>query len=344
MKNTTIALHYFNPETDYALACGRKHYNPPKKIALFKREMRLFPATFARKGDYIVVDDAVESNSDSNPYSDAIAGNGLTIVTLKELPSVIAGLGRENVEFKPWGWNHSLLHKMLDAGIPTPLLKTEAEIDKLRELSHRRTSIIMQRSLSQSLAGINVPVATECCDVETAMKFLLQEGDAYFKLPWSSSGRGVIHAADMSHDKVEEWISGAIRKQGSVLAEKAFKRSGDFATEWECKNGEAIFLGLSLFKTSSSGRYSGNVAASQETICNALCRLTPFWNDNIIAAQKRVLDVIIAPYYSGPAGIDMLSTDDGRLNPLVEINLRQTMGMAAICSWHNQHQHANQLT
>lgn len=309
---------------------------------MFKREMQLFPATFAKKGDYIVVDEAVESNS--NPYYEATAGKSLTIVTLKELPAAIAGLGRENVEFRPWGWNHSLLHKMLDAGIPVSLLKTEAEIDKLRELSHRRTAIVMQRSLSQSLAGVNVAVATECSDVETAMKFLHQEGDAYFKMPWSSSGRGVIHAADMSHDKVEEWISGAIRKQGSVLAEKAFKRSGDFATEWECKNGAARFLGLSLFKTSPTGRYSGNVEASQETIWNTLCRLSPLWNDSVIEAQKRALDEIIAPYYTGPAGIDMLSTDDGRLNPLVEINLRQTMGMAAICAWHNQHQHANQHT
>ena len=340
MKDSTIALHYFNPETDYALANGRKHYNPPKKIAMLKHEMQLFPATFAKNGDYIIVDDAAGCNSNSNPNSEAVAAKALNIVSLKEIPEIISDLRPENVEFKPWGWNHSLLHTMLGLGMPLSLLKTEDEIDKLRELSHRRTSIGMQMLLSDVLDEIEVPVALECNDTDSAMFFLRQEGDAYFKMPWSSSGRGVIHASEIGHKKAEEWISGAIRKQGSVLAEKAFKRTGDFATEWECKNGEAHFLGLSLFHTTSSGRYSGNVLEPQETIWDNISRLTPFWSGRVVEAQKKALDVMIAPYYSGPAGIDMLSTQSGGLNPLVEINLRQTMGMAALFSWNQRYRHA----
>ena len=38
----------------------------------------------------------------------------------------------------------------------------------------------------------------------------------------------------------------------------------------------------------------------------------------------------IAPHYDGPLGIDMIITTDHRLHPLIEINLRTTMGMAAL--------------
>lgn len=339
MKDSTITLHYFNPETDYALACGRKHYNPPKKISTLKRRMQLFPATFAKHGDFIMVDDPAGHIPDSIPYSEAVACKDLSVISLKDIPSLFRSMRPENMDFKPWGWNHSLLHLMLSLGMPTSLLKSEAEIDTLRKLSHRRTSITLQLFLSEALDGIDVPVATECADTESAMDFLAHEGDAFFKMPWSSSGRGVIHASEYGYKKTKEWVAGAIRKQGSVLAEKAFNRSGDFASEWVCKNGKALFLGLSLFHTTPSGRYSGNVMTSQDNIWHTLCQLSPFWNQNVIDAQKKALDVAIAPHYSGPVGIDMLSTGSGELNPLVEINLRQTMGMAAIISWNNTHQH-----
>lgn len=330
MKDSTIALHYFNPETDYALACGKKHYNPPKRVAMLKRDMQLFPATFASHGDCIVVDDTVP---DASPYREEIEEKHLRIVALRELPHAISEIGQENLEMRPWGWNHSLLRTLLESGIPSSMLKTEDEIDSLRELSHRRTSVRMQLFLSTLLEGIDVPVATECIDIGSAMRFLDENGDAYFKMPWSSSGRGVVHAGDIGSVKLEEWISGAIRKQGSVLAEKAFVRSGDFATEWECRNGTSRFLGLSLFHTSPSGRYSGNVVESQEILWDRISRLSPYWNLDIIKAQKKALDDIIAPHYSGPAGIDMFATASGELNPLVEINLRQTMGMAAMLSY-----------
>ena len=49
--------------------------------------------------------------------------------------------------------------------------------------------------------------------------------------------------------------------------------------------------------------------------------------DHVLAA----LDVIIAPHYKGPLGVDMMIYRDGNkglaVNPCVEVNLRMTMGM-----------------
>ena len=111
-----------------------------------------------------------------------------------------------------------------------------------------------------------MPFATEIFSVEEAFQYLDEHGDAYFKMPWSSSGRGVAAASSMSREKLCQWIAGAIRRQGSILAEKAFDRILDFATEWESVNGKAYLIGYSVFKTSAGGRYGGNLEESQESL------------------------------------------------------------------------------
>ena len=47
----------------------------------------------------------------------------------------------------------------------------------------------------------------------------------------------------------------------------------------------------------------------------------------MIELQRDAIAEVVAPGYSGPLGIDMLATGDGRINPCVEMNLRMTMGM-----------------
>ena len=68
---------------------------------------------------------------------------------------------------------------------------------------------------------------------------------------------------------------------------------------------------------------------SQQEINSYIFSLSPFWDEKIIDAQREALMEIIAPFYDGPAGIDMFSTTGNHINPCVEINLRQTMGLAA---------------
>lgn len=56
----------------------------------------------------------------------------------------------------------------------------------------------------------------------------------------------------------------------------------------------------------------------------------------MIESQRLAIDSLIAPHYNGPVGIDMFSTVEGDLNPCVEINLRLTMGLAALWKWNDK--------
>ncbi len=341
-------IFIFNPETDYALALGRARYNPPARIVALRKKLQLTHAKIASPGDVIVVDD--DFKPEAFPDREAIAEirkKGIITATLTDLPEIMSAATAHSLRIVPWGWNHSLRAHLQVNGIDDKLLKTNEQIDRIRQLSHRSTTIPFQKHLQDSLPHLNVPLAKEFHDLKEALIFSKQPGGVYFKAPWSSSGRGILYyqhnlspvtsnisteakKANLSEKKLSEWISGFIRRQGSVMGERAFNRKADFATEWWIADANASFMGLSLFNTSSEGRYLGNSNLSQEDIDSFLCSISSDWTPKVIEAQKSALESLISSSYSGPVGIDMLIDTSGLLNPCVEINLRLTMGMIAL--------------
>lgn len=326
-----MTIHIFNPETDYALALGRKQYSPPASIVNLRKKMALTPAKFATENDVILLlDDISDKELSQTQEFETLKRKGLRVVRINELNRFISNVAEgEDIEIRPWGWNHSLRRILINAGIKPVLLKSEKEIDSLRMLAHRHTTIPFQEKLSSLLPDLQIPLPHEFISITEALEFASKHPVVYFKAPWSSSGRGVVCSSQLSMQEIESWIKGCLRRQGSVMGEIGFDRSADFATEWTCHKGNVEFVGLSLFKTSSTGKYLGNEIMSQHEINSYISALSPLWDKKIIDAQREALMEIIAPFYDGPAGIDMFLTLDNHLNPCVEINLRQTMGLAA---------------
>lgn len=305
-----MVIHIFNPDTDYALASGSYSYNPPKSVVQLADRMALFPACYAAEDDAVVA------------YSD-----------IPQIKSLLDD--RDIPDIRPWGWNHTIRRRLLKAGVPPEALPSPEWIDALRRMSHRRTTIKANIMINDDLteAGCDSrhisPIPMEFSDPEEAIEWLRKAGKAYFKAPWSSSGRGVLFTEGMDEERINQWIRGIIGRQGSVMAEFAAERSLDFATEWTMFDGEATFEGYSLFETSHRGKYHGNSNLTQDEILDRIKEVAPDFNTVWIAAQKRMLENLI-PEYDGPLGIDMLATSDGAIRSCVEINLRMTMGYAKI--------------
>ena len=140
---------------------------------------------------------------------------------------------------------------------------------------------------------------------------------------------------DLEKRHIEPWLRGIIRSQGSVMGETAYDRILDFATEWECKDGKALFIGVSTFTTSDRGKYKSNIVAPQENIVSFILQQIDIHGkgnnlSEIIKRQSLLLENYVAPFYDGPLGIDMLVTSERNIHPCVEINLRDTMGRVAI--------------
>ncbi len=306
-------LFIFNPETDFALAVGEAAYTPPRQVEKMKRQMTLLPALLGSSADYVVATD--NNDSDMLFAAELILKKGIRIITAAEIKTIISPVPT------PWGWDNNIRKWFLKNGVDESLLPTTEFIEARKRLSHRRSSIAFLKAMGE------YTTPEEFFSPEEALQRCHELGNTCLKMPWSSSGKGIIFTSHTSQELIDKWIRGTIKRQGSVIIEKEYDKDFDFASEWILEKGNAHFEGLSIFKT-KYGRYQGNLCASQSTIRDIIKR----HNVDIIQilnSQKETLEKLIAADYEGPVGIDMFTTHEGYVNPCVEINMRMTMGFIA---------------
>lgn len=320
-------LHIFNPDTDFALAAKSDFYTPPSKVEELCRRQALFPVEYASSGDAILILPGREGVlSEKKEAVEACRRRNVEIVVANH-----EAFQRDWSDYQafPWGWNR-VIRRFLEDKMPSLNgIPSEEEVAGIKKLSHRRTTIeFHKRSIYMHKVGIEPP--EEYFTIEKAMMMYEQHGDIFFKAPWSSSGRGIIRTLELEPRHVEPWVRGIISKQGSVLGEIALPKRLDCATEWYSTESGVVFSGFSVFTASRRGKYHGNINASQDELATIIRNASPDFGDNILEEQRNILNQLIAPYYRGPLGIDMLITEDGRINLCIEINLRMTMGLCRI--------------
>jgi hypothetical protein len=133
---------------------------------------------------------------------------------------------------------------------------------------------------------------------------------------------------------LEGWLRGVLARQGSVMVEPYYNKLKDFGMEFEaCADGSIKYCGLSLFHT-ANGAYTGNIVATEKWKREAMSRyLSTALIDQVREHICHYLEDILQGRYQGSLGVDMMviGADDGfLLHPCVEINLRRTMGHAAL--------------
>lgn len=315
-------IHVFNPETEYALACGDAHYTPPASVVRLRRENCLLPALWAAPGDAILLSDRMSDDElTALPYHDVLVDKRMRLLRHGE---TLASFDRPAI--RPWGWNASLCYRLRRMGVAAQSIPAKAEIDAIRCLAHRRFTrrMLMHIGMDAEL----LPV--EFDDADAALEWCGRNIGGYLKAPWSSSGRGIFRVLEAGGEDLQGWIRGVIRRQGTLVAEIGWDRIADFATEWWLHAGRVRFMGYSLFEVDAHSQYRRNLPLSQQEIYDTLCALG--WSDDILALQMSALEELVAPRYSGPLGIDCLADLHGRINPCVEMNVRMTMGLAHILS------------
>ena len=316
-------LCIFNPDHDLALAHGSTHYVSPTSAVKFAADAALLPL-------WLFDDAQVFTTALSLPdaFRDVAGCCGV--------PLQVAGSWHEAAtcdRILPWGWNHNLARHLQKQGIPTALLPTDQQLEKIRELSHRRLSRQAMQFLRERLSDTaERPLpATELVTIEEVEHFVAQHGEVVLKMPWSGSGRGLrlIKGTMTTHQR--GWAAHSIRKYGCVMGELYYIVVQDFAMEFDLSQSPS-FCGYSLF-TTRHGVYQENLLLSDEMIEQ---RLSAYVKLPLIHVVREVLEEFltlhIVPYYQGIVGVDMfVYQKDGKyyLHPAVELNLRLTMGWAA---------------
>ena len=308
-------LLLFNPEHDYALADNQPQYVTLRSAAQFAYDCAPFM-------QYLTEDEAVVLDA-YRPFGKEFQKNFTPLEGAERITKVT-----------PWGWDAAAVYQLRRIGIPDTLLPTDVQLSELRELAHRRTTIAAMEFLHDKHPhpeGLPMPplFLTELQQVED---FVKRTPDVIFKSPYSGNGRGHLYAHGTTNPTLLRQCGGVLKRQGGLIAERMYTVVQDFAMEFECRNGEVIFRGYSLFKTEHYG-YGGNLLMPDSEILRTLSRYVD--TEELAAVQSLVSDFLqqeIAPHYNGDAGVDMfVYQEEGtyKLHPFVEVNLRKTMGLAA---------------
>lgn len=304
----------FNPENDIALGAGKTCFTPPKAAVAMARAGATLPWWFGDEGDYLLLPD---DNLRRQWFEEVTARFG-------KGPSPVTSLKDVDIrELSPWGHSAYTARLFQKHGAPSSLVNTEMERSEFyRSLSHRRTALNVLRSLGSDTSA-------EAFSLEDVRQFAARFPDFYVKAPWSSSGRGVFRSKDISESQVE----GIMRRQGSVMLEKAYDGTQDFAMLFMAHGEKIEFHGYSVFFTGGTA-YGGNILASDVEI---ECRLSELAGAARVAQVREEIataltETVAAPGYEGPLGVDMLvyKSDNGlEIAPCIEVNLRYTMGFVA---------------
>lgn len=307
-----MKLHLFNPDNDLSLAADLEYYTPAKAAVALRRSGSLLPWLWAGEGDMILV------------AEDMLPG-ALEWCERKQLPVKPVAISPGRVEATPWGWSKAARRTFLNAGVAPECLPDDSRLDAWRTLSHRRSTISVHNML-----GLTPPVevfsAAEALDEVSRLG-----GRAMVKLPWSSSGRGVWPTIGVAQSKFMTRVSGEISHAGSVMIEPLRDKINDFAALYTVCSGMPQFVGLSLFNTSSAGAYSGNIVLPDNKISKYLgVDATAIASD----VAECLVGLLEGSGYNGMLGVDMMTYRDEcggiKVEPCVEINLRATMGFAAL--------------
>ena len=311
-------LHIFNPEHDIALASNLANFTAPHAGRQLRMDLGFLPAIWAKEGDYVLVDNVEH------------AGKACRRVTRQAGKSLFADVSPKDIDgISVWGWDKALKAQLKRKGCDPSLLPSDAYLEHIRQLSHRRTSARLLPLLQMERT---VGEAYECTKPEEVEALLQKYGQIVLKAPWSSSGRGVRFCENEKGEmRNEKWMRNVISRQGSIMVEPYYDKIKDFGMEFSADGqGHIRYEGLSLFHT-VNGAYVGNILATERAKQEMLSRYIP--DDFIGCIQEKITSLLDLGDYAGPFGVDMMivkSPSGFLLHPCVEINLRRTMGHVAL--------------
>lgn len=309
-----MTLYIFNPEHDYALANNEPHFVPPASAVKFAHDCAPFLRHIVSEDGFIYL-----------PYADAEPFLSLQGQKLATLPEPVSRI-------QPWGWNPLVARQCKDL-LGDKFQADGAKLSNIRALAHRRKTIEAHHFLQQALPDMALPeAAQELFSTDEMQQYVADHRNVIFKSPYSGNGRGHLYAHGECSPTLLRQGGGVIRRQGSILAEPLYEVVQDFAMEFRCQNGQVVFSGYSLFSTRHYG-YAGNLLMKDDKIEKTLSQWIPETVLHLLQnALTQYIEQHIAPQYDGCLGVDMFIYQQDfeyKLNPMVEMNLRMTMGMAA---------------
>jgi hypothetical protein len=337
-------LHLFNPGHEMEILYSKSHYTLPCTVQRMTSDLELLPIWYAGPGTFTLVRNNRASQfiaSLPKEFKQNFSSPMILNPMMKELYKR-KKLGMKSnlppIEAVGWGLSPrciSIFNELKQAGLDIAIPEWNEE---LTALTKRQTGAIALEKL-QEIFPVTPKIAIPqfFSDIESVEEYVKKNTPPYvIKTPLSSSGRGLYWLYENELDKrATGWINGALKKQEAVSIEPALTKVLDFAAEFYADGtGEIEYAGLSIFET-QRGQFIGCMLGSQDILMNQLSEYISREDFMLLVEHVRlVLKGICGATYKGYMGVDMMiyKTSDGHygIHPFVELNLRYTIGVAAM--------------
>jgi len=328
-RGRTPVVHWFNPNAEgHAMAPG---YQPDKTARALEEDLEMLIAGWSRKDDV-----ALLRRPPSREHLAELKRAGFElpeIATMEELA------GRRLGGLRPWAWSPDASSALAGlAGGVAPSVPWQGREALPREWFSKEIGIRLEERLGCP------EIATLCRDEESALAavrdHLAGGGQALVKAAFSHAGRGHRRInRDSPEGATRAWLRNSLAAHGCVTVEAWRERVLDFSALYEmAADGRVALVGLTRMENDAAGRFLGT-------------RVSPKWASLLepeVAAflhreagvmewyQEKIPAVLggLLPGYRGPLGVDAmvhrLACGALALKPVVELNVRMTMGRVAL--------------
>ena len=333
-----MKLFYFNPEHDLALANNHPNFVAPASARKMAADLRLLPLWWAEAGDSVLTD---EMTAVAGGFWPERLQEQLERVRLLTVREAVAEPGIRSIV--PWGWNRMTASRMKQWGFAPELIPDDSHLTEWRRLSGRETAVVVLQELHKAFAGDRSQTGRVLCgesrycrtehEIETELS---RYPNTILKAPWSGSGKGLRLGKGCYGPPLSGWCKRVLHDQGGVVVEPYYDKVADFAFEYLSDGaGTLAYAGLSVFRTTQQRAYAGNWLAPEVEKWHGLAQYVSLAELQAVEEQlRRTLSHVVAHKYAGPLGVDLMVCRDSdrqfRIHPCVEVNLRMTMGFAAV--------------
>jgi len=334
-RGRTPVLHWFNPNAEGWARAARSGlpWTPDRTAVALENDLEALMIGACKRDDAILM-----RRPPSVAHLQSLKAAGFELPEILPFP---ARPGRKLGGLRPWAWSPDA------AKILQPLaadVASNIDWQWRGDVPIEWFSKEIGLRLEASLAGGETPAAqnrlfTDANHALDAIQSLLVSGQALLKAPFACAGRGHLR---VNHESLPEksrgWIENTLAAHGSVVVEPWLDRVMDFSALYEMRaDGSVEWIGMTRMENDAAGRFTatrvghkfGNLL--EPDIAVFLFReagAMRIYQDHIPAALPELL-----PGYIGPLCVDAMVHRDAAgslaLKPVVELNVRMTMGRLA---------------
>lgn len=337
-RGRTPVLAWFNPDAEshvMAVVSGTR-YDPNKHAVALDEDLEILTLAWCRKDDI-----AVLRRPPSAGHLASLKAAGLEIPEIISRANLTTLKERKLGGLRPWAWSPDAsalfvgLADNIAPGMPWAWRESLPPLCFSKELGARLEEKL---GIPSDHRGF---LANDSTGVSERIGGIHAEGrSALLKAAYSCAGRGHFRIAPGRLDEAARaWIDQALDKHRAIVIEPWLQRVLDFSALYEMEaDGRVRLMGMTVMENDSAGRFTGTRVAWKwgsmlDPECAAfffgLGKGMTYYEDRIPVELPALL-----PGYVGPVGIDAMihRLPDGllALRPVVEVNVRMTMGRVAL--------------